>query len=98
MGAIEHLTIRLPGEVAEQVRSWVADGHFDNLDAAILQGLRELGAATAMPSEVDEDAWVRREVLPALDRYDADRSRGLTIDQVRERLSNARWARERPTC
>lgn len=99
MGAIEHLTIPLPVEIADAMRARVADGEYASLSDLLEDALASLIASNdAVDDGPEVDAWVRREVLPAIDRYDADPSCGLTVDQVRERLAQARWARERPSC
>ena len=93
MAAIEHLTISLPAAMAAKVRGWVATGEFPDIDTAVLEALLEFDPRQP---EIDLDAeaeWVRQHVLPAIERYDADPSRGLTVDQARAQLARAREAR-----
>ena len=93
MGAIEHLTIAISVELADRLRGRVATGEFASLDEAVHEALREFEAEQDITNDPALTAWFKREVTPAIERYDADPSRGLTVDQVREALANARWAR-----
>lgn len=98
MAAIEHLTITLPATMAAKVRDWVAVGDFPDIDTAVLEALMGLDAEQSAADAATEAEFVRRVVIPAIERYDADPSRGLTADQVRDHLAKSRKAREQARC
>lgn len=98
MAAIEHLTISLPTKMAAKLRGRVEAGEFPDIDTAVVEALVEFDLRGPELDSEAEAEWVRRHVIPALERYDADPSRGLTVDQVRARLAETWWAKEEPSC
>ena len=98
MGAMEHLSIAIPADMAERLRSRVADGEYDSLDEIVGEALREFEAEDDVTDNPAFVAWFKREVVPAIERYDADPSRGLTVEQARERLGLLRDEREQARC
>ena len=98
MGAIEHLSITISADLAERLRGRVAIGEYNSLDEVVAEALREFEVEHDHTTEPAFVAWFKREVAPAIERYDADPSRGLTIDQVHERLALARAKREHSRC
>lgn len=95
MGAIEHLTISLPVELPDRIRDKLAAEDLADVNAAVVEALLEWSEPG---SALDEDEWARREVLPALARYDADPSRGMSLDEVEAYLVQRRTERERTRC
>ena len=93
MGAIENLTIRLPSEMADMMRGWVATGEYADISEVVLRALQDYETDPADSDMAIEDERVRGEIRAALDAYRKDPSGVLTIDQVRESLIEARTKR-----
>lgn len=93
MGATEHLTIAVPAEMAARMREWVAAGEFANLDELVMSALRGLDEAEVPVGEISLDDLIRRKVVPAIEAYRRDPSRGMTVEQVLENLAAARARR-----
>lgn len=85
----QQLSITLPHEMAEAVRSKVASGQYATESEVIREGLRAL-----MARDQAIDAWLRDEVAAAYDAQKADPSRALGADEVRQRLVAARRRRQ----
>ena len=68
------------------MRTWVAMGEYADLSEVVLRAVQDYESDSSESDKLVEQEWVRREIRAALDAYDADPSRALTIDQVRERL------------
>ena len=81
MRTTKQLSITLPNEMAEVVKSKVASGEYATESEVIRDGLRAL---IARDRAVDN--WLREQVGPAHDALKADQSRAVTVDQVRARL------------
>ena len=93
MGAIEHLTIGVPVDIADKLRAWVATGEFGSMEAVVLDRL----IGIEEPNEAMEDsavtAWLQQQVGPIFDRMKADPSRAIPIEQVIARFEAERVAR-----
>ncbi|MEJ0058969.1 MAG: type II toxin-antitoxin system ParD family antitoxin [Terricaulis sp.] len=76
------LTITLSGEVAEKLRKLVADEHYARPEEAVADALDALNASR----DPALDAWLRETITARADAFEADATRGVTPDQVRERL------------
>lgn len=98
MAAIEHLTISLPAKMAAKLRERVAAGEFPDIDTAVAEALLGLEVSHSEIDVAAEEEFIRREVLPALARYDADPSRAMSMEQVDEYLARSREQRERARC
>ncbi|KAA0080890.1 type II toxin-antitoxin system ParD family antitoxin [Paraburkholderia sp. T12-10] len=85
MRTTQQLSITLPKEMAELVRAKVASGEYASESEVIRDGLRSLAARDRAI-----ESWLRDEVVPAAAALEADPSRGLTPDQVREHLARKR--------
>ena len=92
MGALEHLTIAVPVELADRLRGRVAAGEFTNMDEAVQVALTEFELEVS-GREADFDDWVRRVVAPAVEANRRDPSRLLTGEQVLRNLAVRRAAR-----
>ena len=82
MRTTRQLSITLPLEMAELVRTKVESGDYASESEVIREGLRAL----QLRDEAVEK-WIREEVLPAYDALKADPSIGLTSEQVRAHLA-----------
>lgn len=92
MGAIEHLTIRLPADMVARLRDRIATGEFADESAAIEDAIMAAEEVDMFADEepemsAEEIAWVREEVAAALREYDRDPSSGLTAEQVLAHLA-----------
>ena len=91
MPATQQLTITLPNETAEAVKSKVASGEFasesDVVNAGVLHLILDEGDETQGMGEGPFTDWLRTEAVPVLEAMKADPSRGRTIEQVRARLA-----------
>ncbi|EQD26288.1 transcriptional regulator, CopG/Arc/MetJ family [mine drainage metagenome] len=85
MRTTQQFSITLPNEMAELVRSKVATGEYATESEVIRDGLRTLAAR-----DKAVEAWLRDQVVPAAKALQADPSRGILIDLVRERFSQKR--------
>ena len=82
MRTTQQLSITLPNELADAVKDKVASGEYATESEVIRDGLRAL-----MARDRAVDQWLRDQVGPAYDALKADPSRGVTVKQVRERLT-----------
>jgi Arc/MetJ-type ribon-helix-helix transcriptional regulator len=80
------ITVTLPADVIEIVRAKVSSGEYADESAAIEAALTGL-LLEPVSDEQLSDEFLRREVLPVVEAMDADPSRGLTVDRVRENLA-----------
>jgi putative addiction module CopG family antidote len=76
------MSITLPNEMAEVVKSKVRAGEYASESEVIRDGLRAL-----MARDRAVESWLHNQVGPAYDALKAAPSRALTADQVRARLS-----------
>ena len=84
MPGTEQLSVTLPKEMAEMIKSKVASGEYASESEVIWDGLRALSER-----DLTTENWLRDKVVPSLDRMQADPSRGRTVQQVRDSLSVA---------
>lgn len=82
MRTTQPLTITLPLEMAQMVKSKVTSGEYATESEVIRDGLRTLAAR-----DLAVDRWLLEEVVPTLDAHDADPSRALSVEETRRRLS-----------
>jgi putative addiction module CopG family antidote len=82
MRTTQQLSITLPNEMAETVKSKVATGQYATESEVIRDGLRAL-----LARDRAVESWLREQVGPALDALNADPSRAVTADQVKARLA-----------
>jgi putative addiction module CopG family antidote len=82
MRTTQQLSITLPNDMAEAIRTKVRAGEYATESEVIRDGLRAL---IARDKAVEN--WLHQQVGPAYDALKADPSRGVTIDQVRARLA-----------
>ena len=93
MGANEHLTVVVPTDLANDIRSHVASGEYASENDIIVEALQLWRYDEGLEGDPDHEAWLRREVAVALEAYDRDPSRGMTIAQVQAALAEARERR-----
>ena len=82
MRTTQQLSITLPSEMADLVKSKVRAGEYASESEVIRDGLRAL---IARDRAVEN--WLHNQVGPAYDALKADPSRAVTADQVRARLA-----------
>jgi putative addiction module CopG family antidote len=82
MRTTQQFSITLPNDVAARVRAKGASGEFASESEVIRDGLRALQARDRAVEQ-----WLRNEVAPAYDAYQADPSRGIPFDVVRAGLA-----------
>ena len=82
MRTTQQLSITLPNEMADAVKSKVAAGEYATESEVIRDGLRVL-----MARDRAVENWLHEQVGPAYDALKADPSRAITVDQVRARLA-----------
>jgi len=87
MRSTQQLSITLPNEMAELVRSKVATGEYASDSEVLREGLRALIAR-----EKAVETWLLQSVAPAYDALQADPARALSPSQVRARLAAAQDA------
>lgn len=82
MRTTEQFSLTLPNDMAAQVRAKVASGEYASESEVIRDGLRALQARDRAVEQ-----WLRNEVVPTYDAYQADPSRGISIEDVRAGLA-----------
>ena len=82
MRTTKQLSITLPNDMADVVKTKVRSGEYATDSEVIRDGLRVLLA----PDRAIE-SWLHNQVGPAYDAMKADPSRVITADQVRARLA-----------
>jgi Arc/MetJ-type ribon-helix-helix transcriptional regulator len=80
------ITVTLPADVIEIMRAKVSSGEYSDESAAVEAALTGL-LFESVSDEQLSDEFLRREVLPVVEAMNADPSRGLTVDQVRENIA-----------
>jgi len=79
------MSVTLPHEMADLVRSKVASGEYASESEVIRDGLRALAARDRAV-----EAWLLEKVAPAYDRLQVDPDSALTPRQLRARLAPLR--------
>lgn len=89
MRTTQQMSITLPNEMAEFVRTKVASGDYASDSEVLrdaLRALRERDRAV--------ESWLRNEVVPAAQALRDDPSRALSVEQVRADLKKSRTHHE----
>jgi putative addiction module CopG family antidote len=84
MRTTQQLSITLPHEMAEMVRSRVESGEYASESEVVRDGLRALQL-----HERALETWLREQVAPAYDAIKADPSRAIPAEKVRASLAAA---------
>ncbi|MHB8982205.1 ribbon-helix-helix domain-containing protein [Thiobacillus sp.] len=82
MRTTQQLSITLPNDMADVVKSKVRAGEYASESEVIRDGLRAL-----MARDRAVESWLHNQVGPAYDALKVDPSRAVTVDQVRSRLA-----------
>ena len=82
MRTTQQMSITLPNEMADAVRTKVRAGEYATESEVIREGLRAL-----LNRDRAIESWLQSQVVEAYDALKADPSRAVTIDQVRARLA-----------
>lgn len=82
MRSTQQLSITLPNEMADAVKTKVRTGEYATESEVIRDGLRAL-----LARDRAVESWLQDQVGPAVDALKADPSRAVTADQVRARLA-----------
>ena len=85
MRSTQQFSVTLPNEMAQMVKTKVSSGEYASESEVIRDGLRALQAR-----DKALDTWLRAEVAAAFDELKADPSRVLSVDQVRQHLTDKR--------
>ena len=88
MRTTQQLSITLPNEMAEFVRSKVANGEYATDSEVIRDALRALAARDRAV-----ESWLRKSVVPAAAALKAHPTRALDPDAVRQSLASRRVSR-----
>lgn len=81
MRSTQSLSITLPLEMAQMVKSKVASGEYATESEVIRDGLRTLAARDAALEK-----WLMNEVVPTIEAIDAGSMRTVPIEEARKRL------------
>jgi putative addiction module CopG family antidote len=81
MRSTQSLSITLPTEMAEMVKSKVASGEYATESEVISEGLR-----TLLDHDAAIEKWLGEEVVPTLEEMEAHPERLLTPEEVARRL------------
>jgi putative addiction module CopG family antidote len=82
MRTTQQMSITLPTDMAEAVKSKVKAGEYASESEVIRDGLRVL-----LARDRAVEGWLRDQVGPAYDALKADPSRAVTGKRIRERLA-----------
>ena len=82
MRTTQQMSITLPKDMADVVKSKVRSGEYASESEVIRDGLRVL-----MARDRAVESWLSSHVGPAYDALKADPARAVTADQVRARLA-----------
>jgi antitoxin ParD1/3/4 len=82
MRTTQQMSITLPIEMADVVKTKVRSGEYASESEVIRDGLRVL-----MARDRAVESWLQGQVGPAHDALKADPSRAVSLDQVRARLA-----------
>ena len=83
MRTTQQLSITLPNEMAEAIKTKVRSGEYATESEVLREGLRAL-----LNRDRAIESWLQNEVGVAYDAIKSDPSRAVTADQVRERLAS----------
>jgi putative addiction module CopG family antidote len=84
MRTTRQLSVTLPVEMADMIRTKVSSGEYASESEVIRDGLRALAAR-----DKAVESWLRRDVAPAYDAMKANPRRGLSVKTVRANLAAA---------
>jgi putative addiction module CopG family antidote len=84
MRTTRQLSVTLPVEMADMIRTKVSSGEYASESEVIRDGLRALAAR-----DKAVERWLRRDVAPAFDAMKANPRRGLSVKTVRANLAAA---------
>lgn len=93
MDATQRLDVELPEDLAEAVSARVASGRFANASEVIQKGLRLLAEEEEFENDPAVEQWLRTEIVARFEKVKAGREAGLTVDEVRANLAEARKRR-----
>ena len=82
MRTTQQLSITVPNEMAEAIKTKVRAGEYATESEVIREGLRAL-----LNRDRAIETWLQNEVGSAYDALKSNPSRAVTADQVRERLA-----------
>lgn len=82
MRTTRQLSVTLPVEMADMIRTKVSSGEYASESEVIRDGLRALAAR-----DKAVEGWLRREVAPAYDAMKANPKQGITAKSVRAHLA-----------
>lgn len=82
MRTTQQFSITLPNEMANIIKTKVADGEYASESEVIRDGLRAL-----MARDRAVENWLHQEVGPAFDALKANPESAIPVDQVRARLA-----------
>ena len=82
MRTTQQMSITLPNEMADAIRTKVRAGEYATESEVIREGLRAL-----LNRDRAIENWLQNQVVEAYDAIKSDPSRAVTIDQVRSRLA-----------
>lgn len=83
MRTTQQLSITLPNEMAEAIKTKVRSGEYATESEVIREGLRAL-----LNRDRAIESWLQNEVGVAYDALKSNPLRAVTADQVRERLAS----------
>ena len=77
----QQFSIALPNEMAEQIEKKVESGAYASVSEVVREGIR-----TLLDRDVALEKWLREEVVPGIEEYRADPSKGVPIEKAKERI------------
>jgi len=85
MVGTQQLNVTLPDDIAQMIKAKVLSGEYANESEVICESL-----ATLKSRDDAFEAWLITKAAPAYDKLKADSDRALSLDHVRQHLTNKR--------
>lgn len=83
MRTTQRLSITVPNEMAELIKSKVKTGEYATESEVIRDGMRAL-----LARDKAIDTWLNDQVAPAYDALKADPTRAIPIDTIKKRITS----------
>ena len=90
MGITKNVTVPIPEEHAEVLDRAIESGTVKDLGEAA-----RLGFENVVAEQLDFERRMEEKVIPRLQEMRQNPSIGLNVDEMRAKLAESRWARER---
>ena len=81
MRSTRQLSITLPNEMAELIEKKAESGAYASVSEVVREGIR-----TLLDRDAALEKWLRDEVVPGIQEYREDPSKGIPADKIKEHV------------